>query len=1093
MRDGGEPRPSLLLRNPRAVLAVSGVIVVVLAILGFQVQDKLSPTSLDISNTSAYEANELLRENFGDTALFAVLLQGPADEIEKQGPRFVEALRAHDPKITTLSPWDRGSVENLRPGPRRALIITDFHVPIAHAVNESVDELNEIIDKEIQPPLKATQSGFPTLSKALQDESIHASERAELIALPVLLLVLMLVFRSPVAAAIPLIFGAITVFISSGVLTVVTNWVSVDAFALTVCTMMGLALGVDYALLMVSRYREELAAGAEPRAAAVTTRRTAGRTVIFAGSTLIVAMLVALLVVPGALLASLAATVILVVFLSVTVATIAGPAVLSLLGSNVNRWRIGKERNYQEESSGLMAIVGAALRRPVTVCIVVGAIVLALAAPTIGLKTGPPSPEQLSHNNQQRQDAELINRTIAPGFDAPFVVVAESQNGPITSPDRLEALRRWQDKVAEIPGVQVVIGPEQVAKSVAPLREAGKSLLAEDGGPVADLARLGRNLDRAARGVVRLRGGISEASEGAGLLAQGSDNAQEGASRLASGLARATAGSAEAVDALGQFARGSRELAEGQEELAEGTDEAVEGSGILLKQIQDTRANLKNNGLREARRLQKKLNRDKRTIGPALQLSAQTTGADVQTALTQIEGMTTGKSDPNYDAALAAIRRASASSGTTATSAIGMQKVLESRSEEAQGVSFWFKTGIEDMNRLEGIANELQEGLEELQGGAHELAKGGDELADGAQELSDASSELEQGLSRLGAGAVQLAGGIADLGDGAESLEAGLGEAFHRAYPLQTGLRRAAVRVTSNARQGKRQTDQLRRESPGIFDSGYFVLSALDGANDRLRRQASEAVDLDGGGQGATVTIFTRYTFNSPGSIRLNEELEGEAAKLAKETGLQTGVAGGAAQLNEYSKVTRERIPILVAVITLATFLILVVILRAILLAAIAVILNLATVGVAFGFLTLLFNVPEGWPLGGHTYVDAVGAMMMFGIIFGLSIDYAVFLLVRMRERYEEDGDNAAAIEFGLEKTARVITGAAAIMVGVFIAFAGAPIANVSQLGVGLTIAVVLDATVVRIVFLPALMLLLGDRVWWMPQWMHRAIPKFDV
>ena len=379
--------------------------------------------------------------------------------------------------MTTLSPWDRGSVEQLRPSPNKALVITDFHTDIATAVKHSVEELEEILERQINPPVKATQSGFPTLSKALQDESIHASERAELIALPILLIVLLLVFRSPIAAAIPLTFGAITVFISSGVLTIVTRWVSVDAFALTVCTMMGLALGVDYALLMVSRFREELAGGADPKTAAIQTRHTAGRTTVFAGSTLIAAMLVALFIVPGALLSSLAATVILVVILSVSVATIAGPAVLTLIGPNVNRWRIGKPQSYADESSGLMAIVGAALRRPALVCVVVGAVVLALATPAIGLKTGPPSAQQLSHNNQARKDAELINRTIAPGFDAPFVVVAESDHGPITTPDRLDALRRWQDRVAAIPGVQVVIGPEQVSKSVAPLREAGNGLL----------------------------------------------------------------------------------------------------------------------------------------------------------------------------------------------------------------------------------------------------------------------------------------------------------------------------------------------------------------------------------------------------------------------------------------------------------------------------------------------------------------------------------------------------------------------------------------------------------------------------------------
>jgi putative drug exporter of the RND superfamily len=118
---------------------------------------------------------------------------------------------------------------------------------------------------------------------------------------------------------------------------------------------------------------------------------------------------------------------------------------------------------------------------------------------------------------------------------------------------------------------------------------------------------------------------------------------------------------------------------------------------------------------------------------------------------------------------------------------------------------------------------------------------------------------------------------------------------------------------------------------------------------------------------------------------------------------------------------------------------------------------------------------------------------MIFGLVFGLSIDYAVFLLSRMREHHDREGDNAAAIEFGLAKTAGVITGAAAIMMAVFIAFAGAPSATVSQLGIGLTVAVVLDATVVRIVLLPALMLLIGDRVWWLPCPLARVLPRFSV
>jgi putative drug exporter of the RND superfamily len=291
----------------------------------------------------------------------------------------------------------------------------------------------------------------------------------------------------------------------------------------------------------------------------------------------------------------------------------------------------------------------------------------------------------------------------------------------------------------------------------------------------------------------------------------------------------------------------------------------------------------------------------------------------------------------------------------------------------------------------------------------------------------------------------------------------------------------------------RRQAGRVASSTPGLFNSGYFVLSALDGSPPATREAVSETIDLRKGGQAATMLVVSEYSFNTDGSIRLNEELNEEAARLADKSGLETGVAGGAAQLKDYSRVTRERIPWVVIAITIATFLVLLVVLRAVLLAGIAVLLNLLTVGVAFGVLTLLFNVPEDWPLGGHEYVDAIGATLIFGLVFGLSIDYAVFLLTRMREHYDAHGDNAAAVDFGLGRTAGVITGAAAIMMAVFIAFSAAPIATVSQLGVGLTVAVILDATVVRIVLLPALMLLLGDRVWWLPKSLERVLPKISV
>jgi putative drug exporter of the RND superfamily len=1082
----------LLLRYPRAVLATATLLLAVLGVIGTGVDSRLSPTSLDIPGTPSSRANTVLREHFGRSAPFAVLLRGPAPALDRQGPELVRALRASDPRITTLSPWDRGSVGRLRPSPRQALIVLDFHVGLADSVNNSVDELDAVLDEQIRPPVRATQTGYATLSRAIQDESIEAAERSELIALPILLVVLLLVFRSPIAAAIPLVFGAVTVASSRGLLYIFTGWFDIDAFALTVCTMMGLALGVDYALLMVSRFREELANGTSPMEAATVTRRTAGRTTVFAGSTLLLSMLVAFFIVPGSLLASLAATVALVVVLSVLVATIAGPAVLTLLGPNLDRWRMG---GAPAERSGLMAVVTAALRRPVPVALAIGAVVLLLAGPALALKTGPPSPEQLDESNQARADSELLARSVGPGFESPFVIVAATDNGPITEPDRLEALSRWQRKIAALPGVQAVIGPARVSEAVTPLREQGKTLLAggEDG-PLANVNRVGRSLARATVGIGQVRGGIQEAANGAGLLADGSGRAEEGAQALARGLGRATGGTRALVGALGAFSDGTARLARVQQRLAL-------GSVVLKTGVTELIPNLRRNALSRSRRLQKSLNEKRHDSLPALKGPAEVADEQLKTALQQLDAMTVGKGDPTYAAALAAVRQAAAAvSGTDPASgqpyAEGyaglpaelntLQAGLDEDASEAQQVTSWLVTGVEELKRLSTLAGRLSDAAQRLVAADRKLARE-------AERLEDAVAPVGDGISRLSAGATVLAAGIAQLTGGTEALSRSLAEGYGRSYPLQAGLRRASVRILSTGTSLDRRADRLRRRAPGLFDSGYFVLSALDGASTPLRDRAAEGIDLENSGQAATLLVFSRYALNSPGSIAFNERLNEDAAALGREAGVTTGVGGGPATLNDYSRVTRERFPLVVVAITIATFLVLILILRSIPLAAIAVGLNLATVGVAFGILTILTEFPDSWPLGGHAYVDSVGATMIFGIVFGLSIDYAVFLLVRMREHYDREGDNRAAIMFGLEKTARVITGAAAIMMAVFVVFAGASIATVSQLGVGLTVAVLLDASVVRIVLLPALMLMLGDRVWWLPKWMDRALPRLNV
>ncbi len=1078
-------------RRQWRVLALAAVAVTALGAIGSGVEARLQPTSLTIPGTPSAVASAALQRNFGASAPFEILLRGPAGALDRQGPALVRALRAQG-DVTTLSPWDRGSLGGLRPTPRRALILANFHVGLSEAVKNMVPELEALLGTHVHAPVQAIQSGYASISRALQEESIAASEQGELIALPILLIVLLAVFRSPVAAAIPLGFGAVTVLASRGVLYLLSFWLGIDAFALTVCTMMGLALGVDYALLMVSRFREELAGGMSPAEAARQTRRTAGRTTLFAGTTLMLSMLVALLIVPGSLLGSLAGTVAMVVAISVLISTAVVPALLALLGPNVDRWRIGRAPNGR---SGLMTIVDAALRRPAPVAALIGALVLALAAPALALRTGSPGPQQLGPGAPARRNVETINRTIGPGWDAPFQIIATTRDGPITEPARLAALGRWQRRIARLPGVAAVVGPAAVARRVAPLQDLGDSLLASEGrrGQFGALGRLGRKLAVAAGGVGQLRDGLVRAAQGAGLLAEGSARSGAGAGALADGLAAARAGSEHVEGALRGFAGGTRRLAGAESRAALGAIELREGSASLT-------SGLRHNALGRSRRLQSSLDEEASAHLPAAIAPIEAAEAQLLAAGGHLEAMSVGRSDAEYGPALEAIAKASTALGGSDPSSgepyaeghsvpselRAMQERLAVDAAESQQVTSWLATAIEGLRKLRRAEAQLENGLRAIRGG-------GGRLAHGSARLTGATAELQDGLARLLGGASALGGGIGRLGNGIEALQVRLGEGVGGARRLGAGLNRAGAQVIDSAGGLHRQLHGIRSASPHLFDSGDFVLAVLNGAPRSRREGVSGAVNVGGSGEAASILVIPKYGFNSHGSIALNRRLDSMASQMGREAHLVTGVAGGTAQLNEYGQVTRARMPYVIAAIAAVTFLVLVAVLRALPLAAIAVGLNLATVGVAFGVLTLLFNVPADLPLGGHTYVNAVGATIIFGIVFGLSIDYAVFLLVRMRESRDGGASNEAAVRFGLERTARVITGAAAIMMAVFIAFAGAPVATVSQLGAGLTVAVLLDATVVRIILLPALMLLIGDRVWWLPRPLERALPRLGA
>lgn len=216
----------------------------------------------------------------------------------------------------------------------------------------------------------------------------------------------------------------------------------------------------------------------------------------------------------------------------------------------------------------------------------------------------------------------------------------------------------------------------------------------------------------------------------------------------------------------------------------------------------------------------------------------------------------------------------------------------------------------------------------------------------------------------------------------------------------------------------------------------------------------------------------------------------------ARADGLMPHLGGATASDVDFSDRMTDRLPWFIGAVLVLSFLLLMVVFRSILVPLKAVVMNLLSIGAAYGVLVMVFQ--WGW-LGGLIGIDG-GApiepwapMMLFAIVFGLSMDYEVFLLSSVKERVDHGEPNSTAVVEGLASTARVITAAAAIMVCVFGSFVLGDLRAIKLIGLGLAVAVLIDATVVRMVLVPATMELLGDRNWWLPRTLQRILPRVDV
>ena len=321
--------------------------------------------------------------------------------------------------------------------------------------------------------------------------------------------------------------------------------------------------------------------------------------------------------------------------------------------------------------------------------------------------------------------------------------------------------------------------------------------------------------------------------------------------------------------------------------------------------------------------------------------------------------------------------------------------------------------------------------------------------------------------------------------------------------PQQQAQEQAEQQV--QAQQKKQQPQQEQKQKQAEQQEKFLSSTASDPRLQQLRTDMQKTKDVKSVSEplvnkSGTAAVYTVIADSAPSS-RSTENLvdtlrDDVIPKDTKDNGMTADVGGTTAGYIDLASEITKKLPLVIGIVLALSFVLLLLAFRSIPVSLKAVIMNLLSIGAAFGIVTYVFG--HNWSstfvgLDGSVPIVSFVPLMMFAILFGLSMDYEVFLMTHVRERWLATNDPHQAVIDGLAGTARVITSAALIMVSVFCAFLLNGDPNIKQFGLGMAAAVAVDATIVRCLLVPAVMSLLGRAGWWLPHWLDRALPKLSI
>ncbi|MDQ3533766.1 MAG: MMPL family transporter [Actinomycetota bacterium] len=470
-------------RRRRWVLAVTVVASLLAGVFGGGVVDLLSSGGFEDPGAESVLAAEALEGDFGAREPNLILLVSAPDSVDdpqvaEAGLKLTEELAGEAGLEGVLSYWSTGAPSLVSDDGSQALVLGTI-TGSEERVDDRIAELGpgyrrngSLIDVEVGGPAQV----FQQVSATVEEDLV----RAETIAFPITLILLVLVFGSLVSALLPLIVGGIAIVGALAVLRIITGFTDVSVFALNLVTMLGLGLAIDYSLFVVSRFREELAGGHEPREAIARTVRTAGKTVAFSALTVALS-LAALMVFPLYFLRSFAYAGIAVVILAAAVAIVFLPALLVLLGPRIDSLSFWKRRTKPVGEGFWHTIATGVMRRPIPFATIVIALLLVFGAPFLGVDWGSADDRVLPAEASSRVVSDEIRTNFSTNEAASLSVVAPGFGDPSQRTTDIEGYASDLSQIDGVAAVSALTGTYANGQRVAPPDASSRRFTGVDG------------------------------------------------------------------------------------------------------------------------------------------------------------------------------------------------------------------------------------------------------------------------------------------------------------------------------------------------------------------------------------------------------------------------------------------------------------------------------------------------------------------------------------------------------------------------------------------------------------------------------------